>query len=213
MRRVIAPLERLALGSTRSTATHRSMSTARDCAPLPHVPDVPSAQVKSAVLLAGLLADGVTSVIEPAQTRDHTERALEAFGVHREHRSGAPGRCRSPAGSASRAARSRFPAISRPRRSGWWPRRRFPDRASRIDEVGLSPTRTGLLGVLRRFGARVHVEVSGTDAGEPRGTVVVEGDQTRGVAIEPAEVPGLIDELPAIAALARTARGQRARRG
>ena len=56
--------------------------------------------------------------------------------------------------------------------------------------------------MLRRFGARVHVEVSGTDAGEPRGTVVVEGDRTGAVAIEPAEVPGLIDELPAIAALA-----------
>jgi len=78
----------------------------------------------------------------------------------------------------------------------------LPGSRVEIDEVGLNPSRTGLLDVLRRFGARVTVEVAATDAGEPRGLVSVEGDRMGEVEIAPAEVPGLIDELPAIAALA-----------
>src|SRR5205814_3541521 len=71
-----------------------------------------------------------------------------------------------------------------------------------IDDVGLNPTRTALLGVLERFGARVRVEVTATAAGEPRGSVTVEADRMGTLDIAPEEVPGLIDELPAIAALA-----------
>ena len=78
----------------------------------------------------------------------------------------------------------------------------LPGSRVEIEDVGLNPTRTALLDVLRRFGARVDVEVTATDAGEPRGTVSVEGDRTGAVEIAPDEVPGLIDELPAIAALA-----------
>jgi len=164
-----------------------------------HVPEVPSAQVKSAVLLAGLLAEGVTSVAEPAATRDHTERALEAFGVAVTRSASlvavtggqrlAPCRVTIP-GDFSSAAFWMVAAAA------------FPGSRVQVDEVGLNPTRTALLDVLRRFGARVEVEVTGTDAGELRGTVIVEADRTNAIAIEPAEVPGLIDELPAIAALA-----------
>jgi 3-phosphoshikimate 1-carboxyvinyltransferase len=71
-----------------------------------------------------------------------------------------------------------------------------------IDEVGLNPTRTALLGVLERFGAKVQVEVTATAAGEPRGRITVEADRMGTLDIAPEEVPGLIDELPAIAALA-----------
>jgi 3-phosphoshikimate 1-carboxyvinyltransferase len=71
-----------------------------------------------------------------------------------------------------------------------------------IEEVGLNPTRTDLIGVLRRFGARVEFHQTSSDAGEPVGTIVVEGDRIGRVDIAPDEVPGLIDELPAIAALA-----------
>jgi len=71
-----------------------------------------------------------------------------------------------------------------------------------IEDVGLNPTRTDLVGVLRRFGARVEVELTSTDAGEPRGRIIVEGDRIGRLDIGPEEVPGLIDELPAIAALA-----------
>ena len=78
----------------------------------------------------------------------------------------------------------------------------LPGSRVEIDDVGLNPTRTALLDVLRRLGARVQVQVTGTDAGEPRGTIVVESDRIEAVAIAPAEVPALIDELPAIGALA-----------
>jgi 3-phosphoshikimate 1-carboxyvinyltransferase len=71
-----------------------------------------------------------------------------------------------------------------------------------IEDVGLNPTRTGLIDVLRRFGAQVTVQVTSTHAGEPHGTITVTGDRTGLLEIPPHEVPGLIDELPAIAALA-----------
>jgi 3-phosphoshikimate 1-carboxyvinyltransferase len=155
--------------------------------------------VKSAVLLAGLFAEGATSVTEAAQTRDHTERALRAFGVDvriegltvqvsgGQHPSGLA--LRVP-GDFSSAAFWMVAAAA------------LPGSRVEIEDVGLNPTRSGLLDVLRRFGARIEVHESGATAGEPAGTVVVEGDRTGSVEIAPAEVPGLIDELPAIAALA-----------
>jgi 3-phosphoshikimate 1-carboxyvinyltransferase len=164
-----------------------------------HRPDAPSAQVKSAVLLAGLHADGTTSIDEPAATRDHTERALAAFGgqvqvdglkVSLAGGQRLQGRTLMVPGDFSSAAFWLVAAAA------------LPGSRVEIEDVGLNPTRTGLLDVLRRFGARVQVEITATDAGEPRGIVSVEGDRTGAVDIAPDEVPGLIDELPAIAALA-----------
>jgi 3-phosphoshikimate 1-carboxyvinyltransferase len=78
----------------------------------------------------------------------------------------------------------------------------LPGSRIEIEDVGINPTRTALVGVLRRFGAIVTVHASGTDGGEPRGTIVVEHDRAGEVTVTPDEVPALIDELPAIAALA-----------
>ena len=78
----------------------------------------------------------------------------------------------------------------------------LPGSRIEIDDVGLNPTRTALLSVLRRFGARVTVDVAAREADEPRGRLVVEGDRRRPLEISPEEVPGLIDELPAVAVLA-----------
>jgi 3-phosphoshikimate 1-carboxyvinyltransferase len=199
MRRVTAPLERM--GARIETTDGHAPVTVHGASlhAIAHRPEAPSAQVKSAVLLAGLHAEGTTSVDEPAATRDHTERALAAFGGHaqvdglrvsvdggqRLH-----GRLLMVPGDFSSAAFWLVAAAA------------LPGSRVEIDEVGLNPTRTGLLDVLRRFGARVTVEVAVTDAGEPRGLVAVEGDRTGEVEIAPGEVPGLIDELPAIAALA-----------
>src|SRR4029079_9905904 len=158
----------------------------------------PSAQVKSAVLLAGLHAEGVTSVTEPASTRDHTERALAAFG----------GACAVEGLTVSVAGgqQLRGQTLTGPgdfSSAAFWlvAAAALPGSSLEIEGVGLNPTRTALLDVLRRFGARVHVELHGTDAGEPRGTVHVEHAGSGSVEILPAEVPALIDELPAIAAL------------
>lgn len=162
-------------------------------------PTTPSAQVKSAVMLAGLHADGTTRVTEPAATRDHTERALAEFGgratvdgltVSVDGGQTLRGRALAVPGDFSSAAFWLVAAAIR------------PGSQITIDEVGLNPTRTALLEVLRRFGARVTVTAAAIAAGEPRGSVTVEADAARSVEILPVEVPALIDELPAIAALA-----------
>jgi 3-phosphoshikimate 1-carboxyvinyltransferase len=199
MRRVIEPLTRM---GARIEATEGHAPLTVHGAPLQaiaHVPEVPSAQVKSAVLLAGLHAEGTTSVTEPAQTRDHTERALAAFGITvvsdgaRVSVTGgqwAVAQTLSVPGDFSSAAFWMVAAAA------------LPGSRVEIDDVGLNPTRVGLVDVLRRFGARVEIREIGTAAGEPRGTIIVEGDRAGAVEISPCEVPGLIDELPAIAALA-----------
>jgi 3-phosphoshikimate 1-carboxyvinyltransferase len=199
MRRVMAPLE--LMGARIEAAEGRAPLTIHGTRlhPIQYRPDTPSAQVKSAVILAGLHADGRTSVTEPAATRDHTERALVAFGarvslegltVSVEGGQRLHGKALSVPGDFSSAAFWLVGAAA------------LPGSHVEVEDVGLNPTRTGLLDVLRRFGARVHVEVTATEDGEPRGIVSVEGDRTGTVDIAPDEVPGLIDELPAIAALA-----------
>jgi 3-phosphoshikimate 1-carboxyvinyltransferase len=204
MRRVMEPLERMG-ARIESIEGHAPLTIhGGRLQPIAYSPTVPSAQVKSAILLAGLYAGGTTSVTEPARTRDHTEHALTAFGARVARASSTvsleggqrlTARALSIPGDFSSAAFWMVAAASLP--------------GSRVDieEVGLNPTRTALVPVLRRFGARVSVEISGSDAGEPRGTISVEGVRTGTIDISPEEVPGLIDELPAIGALA--ARGGR----
>lgn len=199
MRRVMEPLERMG-ARIEATADHAPLTIhGTRLHAIDYQPPVPSAQVKSAVLLAGLHADGTTSVTESAETRDHTERALTAFGATVDRQgltvtvTGGQrlvGGTFAIPGDFSSAAFWMVAAAARPGSS------------IEIEGVGLNPTRTALVDVLRRFGARVSVEVVGADAGEPYGTILVEGDRTGSIVIAPEEVPGLIDELPAIAALA-----------
>jgi 3-phosphoshikimate 1-carboxyvinyltransferase len=199
MRRVMTPLEQMG-ARIESTDGHAPITVhGAQLHAITHQMETPSAQVKSAVLLAGLHADGTTSVAETAATRDHTERALTAFGGHIR----IDGLTVAVAGGQRLAGRT----LSVPgdfSSAAFWlvAAAALPGSRVEIEDVGLNPTRTGLLDVLRRFGARVDVEIAATDAGEPRGTISVEGDRTGSVDIAPADVPGLIDELPAIAALA-----------
>jgi 3-phosphoshikimate 1-carboxyvinyltransferase len=162
-------------------------------------PQTPSAQVKSAVLLAGLHADGTTRVSEPAATRDHTERALAEFGGH----ASVDGFTVSVDGGQHLRGQSLTVPGDFSSAAFWLVAAAIlPGSRITIDDVGLNPTRTALLDVLRRFGADVEADTTSTSAGEPRGTVTVEAATARAIEITPAEVPGLIDELPAIAALA-----------
>ena len=164
-------------------------------------PRRPSAQVKSAVLLAGLHAEGTTSVAEPAATRDHTERALAAFGGHVD----VDGLTVSVTGGQRLQGQHalRCPATSRRPPSGWSPPPPCPGSRVEIDDVGLNPTRTGAArrpAPLRRARRRRGRPRSAPASRAAR--VSVEGDRTGTLDIAPDEVPGLIDELPAIAALA-----------
>ena len=203
MRRVIQPLEQMG-ARIEATDGHAPLVVhgARLQA-ISHHPDVPSAQVKSAVLLAGLHADGTTSVLERAATRNHTERALVAFGGTVS----VNGLAVSVSGGQHLVAQK----LSVPgdfSSAAFWlvAAAAIPGSRVEIEHVGLNPTRTALLDVLRRFGARVDAEIdAGTadaNGGEPQGTVVVEYDRVHPIEIRPDEIPGLIDELPAIAALA-----------
>ncbi len=164
---------------------------------------VPSAQVKSAVLFAALNAHGVTRLRGELATRDHTERLFRAFGIACEQDDGVivvagpqvphaidfdvPGDVSSAAFLLAAAAA-------------------VPGARAVVDGVGLNPTRTAFLDVLRRFGADVDV-TPGALAAEPRGRIAVRGAALRAVVIEPAEVPGLIDELPLVGVLGAFARG------
>jgi 3-phosphoshikimate 1-carboxyvinyltransferase len=165
---------------------------------------VASAQVKTAVLLAALDADGVTTVREPAPSRDHTERLLPAFGVPVE-RSGLSvsvrGRARLEAvsmtvpGDVSSAAFLVVAALI------------LPDSEVRIDKVSLNPGRIGFVHVLRAMGALSEITPDSAEP-EPFGSIVARSSRLRGVDVPPAAVPGLIDEIPALAVAAAHAEGR-----
>ncbi len=169
-----------------------------------HVLAVASAQVKSALLLAGLSASGPTTILEPVATRDHTERLLRAMGtdvgatvegvvIRPWHQPLRPIELAIP-GDFSSAAFWMGAAALRP---GW---------SVTIGEVGLNPSRTAFLDVLASMGAEVHVDR--VDAGiEPLGSVTVVGRPLRAVRIGAADVAAAIDEIPALLSVATQAEG------
>ena len=201
MRRIIDPLERM--GARVSSATDHPPLTIEGSSQLAAIdfePEVASAQVKSAVLLAGLHADGVTRVHEPLSTRDHTERALRAFGADVERTGGGV----SVAGGQRLHARELVVPGDLSSAAFWMvAAAALPGSEVTIEHVGLNPTRAGLLDILRRLGASIDAEETKSgDAGEPMGTIVVRHRALLDTHIGPHEVPGVIDELPALAALA-----------
>jgi 3-phosphoshikimate 1-carboxyvinyltransferase len=167
-------------------------------------PEVPSAQVKGAVLLAALEADGATTITEPVPTRDHTERALRALGA------------------PVRATESGVVLDGRFRHEGF--RGEVPGDPSSaafllgavaltggevaLTGVGLNPSRLAFLEVFERMGVEVDVEVEGSVLGEPVGTMhLARGGSVRPVHVGAGEVPLVIDEVPILAALAAHADG------
>jgi 3-phosphoshikimate 1-carboxyvinyltransferase len=200
MRRVIAPLERM--GARISANDGRPPLTVRGVRPIEPIdfrPEVPSAQVKTALLFAGLHAEGMTRVREDVPTRDHTERALRAFGARVDV--GPDGV--AIAGGQRLAGRTvRVPGdISS---AAFWlaAAASLPDSDLVLEHVGLNPTRTAILDVLRRLGAEVEARVESETAHEPVGSIRIRYGTLTAAEIVPSEVPGLIDELPVLAALA-----------
>ncbi len=206
MDRVIEPLAQMgaqivALGDGRFPPLRITGGSLRGIA---YTLPVASAQVKSAVLLAGLLAQGQTSVVEPTPTRDHTERMLAAFGapVRRDGNrvsltaAALRGREVHVPGDISSAAFLLAAAAAR------------PGSELTVEDVGLNPTRTGVLDVLRSMGARVEIRQTGEDNGEPVGSVTVRGQRLRGVTIGGSLIPRVIDELPVLCVTAAAAEGE-----
>ena len=166
---------------------------------------VASAQIKSAVLLAGVFADGETTVREPAQSRDHTERMLAAFGVP-VVRDGLAVRLRGPA--TLRGTALRVPGDLSSAAFFLVAAALVPGSELTVEDVGLNPTRTGVLDVLVQMGADVRVSGRREEGGEPLGVVTVRASRLRGTVVGGALIPRAIDELPAIALAACLADGE-----
>lgn len=172
--------------------------------PVTYEMPVASAQVKSAVLLAGLFTEGETTVVQPAETRDHTERMLAAFHVA-TRREGQAISIRG--GQVPRACDFTVPGdISS---AAFWlvAAAALPGSRLVLHGVGLNPTRTAILAVLSRMGAAITVTPDSTD-GEPIGRIEVRGAALHGTTVLVEEVPNLIDEIPVIAVAAALASGR-----
>lgn len=169
--------------------------------PLP----VASAQVKSCLLLAGLYARGETQVAEPAPTRDHTERMLETFGVAVRR---ADGRVAVRGGGRLRAATLRVPGDISSAAFLLVAAAISPGAELLVRQVGVNPTRTGVLSVLRAMGADLRLENERAFGNEPVADIRVRGGHLRGIDIDPALVPLAIDEFPALFVAAACAQGQ-----
>ena len=165
---------------------------------------VASAQVKSAVLLAGLYASGETSVVEPHPTRDYTERMLAAFGVDIEY---SPGKARLRGGQRLRATDIVVPADFSSAAFFLVAASIIPGSELRLQQVGLNPRRTGLLHALRLMGADIREENPAEQGGEPVADLVVRYAPLKGTQIPEALVPDMIDEFPALFVAAAAAEG------
>jgi len=166
---------------------------------------VASAQIKSAVLLAGLFAEGETVVREPSPSRDHTERLLPEFGVP-VGRDGLAVRLAGPV--PLRGATLRVPGDLSSASYFLVAAALVPGSEVTVEDVGLNPTRTGVLDILRMMGAAVELRDVREDGGEPAGTVTVRAAQLRGTTIGGDLVPRAIDELPVVAVAACLAEGE-----
>lgn len=216
MGRIVEPLR--AAGARIETAERGRPPLAIEGAPLrgsAHRLEIASAQVKSCLLLAGLLADGPTAVREPASSRDHTERMLRASGVQLERRrhAGVPVAPAPAELTVQPTDRIQLPDLTVP---GDLSSAAFHlvagvlvggSRVS-VTGVGVNPTRTGILGILNRMGAGITVEESGSQAGEPIATITARPSALRGTRVGGPEVPLAIDELPLVALLGCFARGE-----
>lgn len=199
MRRVIEPLERMGAHIQAREDNFAPLEiTGSLLQPIQYALTVPSAQVKSAILLAGLFADGTTSVEEPVSTRDHTEVALQGFGasVRRVGRvvsvAGRPaleGRQFIVPGDLSSAVFLMAAALILPRSS------------LVIHDVGLNPTRSAILDVLSGWGAPVNITNLRGESGELIGDVSVRHADLSGGTLSGEVIAQLIDELPMLAAL------------
>ena len=170
---------------------------------------VASAQVKSAILLAGLTADGETTVVEPVPTRDHTELMLEAGGATITRRPNAV----SVRASTLRLGEVEVPGDFSSAAPLLVAAALVPGSDLTVHDLGLNPRRTGLLGVLERMGVRVSIFNRRRAGREPVGDVQVQHAELAATELAADEVPSLVDELPLVALLAAHAHGETIVRG
>ncbi|HQV03086.1 MULTISPECIES: 3-phosphoshikimate 1-carboxyvinyltransferase [unclassified Novosphingobium] len=211
MGRVIEPLSQMGAAFEASEGGRLPLTVrgANPAVPIEYRLPVASAQVKSAILLAGLNTPGITTVIEPVPTRDHSERMLRGFGAELEVETDSAGvrtiRVRGEAelhpqtiavpGDPSSAAFFLVAALI------------VPGSELTIENVGLNPTRAGIVEVLRQMGGSIEEVNPREVGGEPVADLVVRHSALKGIEVDPAIAPSMIDEFPALFVAAALAEG------
>jgi 3-phosphoshikimate 1-carboxyvinyltransferase len=210
MGRIRHPLELMGahIGLTGKKGTLPMMIAGGKLQSIGYLLPMASAQVKSCVLLAGLFAEGKTTVVEPRPTRDHTEKLFQALDIPIEIN----GLEISIEGYGQKGPRFKARDFVVPgdfSSAAFWivAIAARPGAELTIEKVGLNPRRTALLDVMKRMGADIEVEVI-EEKGDPYGNIKVRGAQLKGTVIEGDEIPNLIDELPIIAVAGALAEGR-----
>ena len=218
MQRVLDPLERIGARASDAAAGGRlplTLHGARDPIPIVYQPPVASAQLKSAVLLAGLAAPGETTVVESEATRDHTERMLVHFGAsvrttpEGEHGrrivlTGQPELRPAPVQVPADPSSAAFPLVAA---------LIVPGSELILEGVMTNPLRTGLLTTLREMGAAIEILQRRNEGGEEVADLRLRASSLRGVAVPPERAPSMIDEYPVLAVAASFADGVTRMRG
>ena len=217
MRRVTDPLSRFGarFASREGGRLPLAVSGTANPVPIEYTLPVPSAQVKSAVLLAGLNTPGETTVVEPEMTRDHTERMLGHFGAtvrvapaegggKRITLVGQPELAAAPIVVPADISSAAFAIVAA---------LIVPGSEVTIEAIGLNPSRTGLLASLREMGADITYLNERIEGGEPVADLRVRASELRGADIPPERAPSMIDEYPILAVAASCAKGRTRMRG
>lgn len=210
MRRVADPLAKMQ-AHVQTTETGRPPLTITgnpNLEGIHYVMPVASAQVKSALLLAGLYAKGETTVVEPAPTRDHTERMLNAFGYPVTVSGAQREIIRICSGGTLTATNIEVPADISSAAFFMVAAAITPDSDITLTHVGLNPTRTGVIDILKQMGANLTIENQRLVGGEPVGDIHIRYAPLHGIHIPEALVPLAIDEFPALFIAAANATGQ-----
>jgi 3-phosphoshikimate 1-carboxyvinyltransferase len=211
MARVVTPLTQMGAVFTAREGYRLPLAVQGTGDPLPiryRLP-VPSAQVKSAILLAGLNTPGETTVVEPEPTRDHTELMLRHFGAEVRVSSAPEGRVVTLVGEPELTGRrievpadpssAAFPLVAA---------LILPDSDILLTGVGLNPHRIGLIGTLREMGGAIEILNARSQAGEPVGDIRVRASTLHGIRVPPERAPTMIDEYPILAVAAAFAEGE-----
>jgi 3-phosphoshikimate 1-carboxyvinyltransferase len=218
MRRILDPLEKMGARTKDGAEGGRLPVTvigARDPMPIEFEAPVPSAQLKSAVLLAGLAAPGATTVIEKEATRDHTEKMLKHFGAHvrvspfgdhgrRITLQGQPELEAAPIVVPADPSSAAFPLVAA---------LIAPGSDIILDGVMMNPLRTGLLTTLKEMGAAFEILAERNEGGEDVADLRIKAGAMKGVEVPPERAPSMIDEYPILAVAAAFAEGTTRMRG
>jgi len=208
MRRVTEPLTSMGADiatSESGTAPIRLQPPASSLHGIRYESPVASAQVKSALLLAGLYAEGRTELIEPEASRDHSERMLRAFGVELEAK---PGFAALEGGQDLTAVDIEIPADISSAAFFLVGAAITPGAEVTLQSVGLNPTRTGIIDILQALNADIRIDNERTLGGEPVGDIHVRGGGLRATTISGSVVARAIDEMPAVFVAAACATGE-----